>query len=68
LLLLTESSPSGKAAQRLGSRKKSKPPKQQAGQPSKAIEAQDETTKALTVLNFSLDEIERAHLVPQLVF
>jgi hypothetical protein len=45
-----------------------KPPKQQAGQPSKAIEAQDETTKALTVLNFSLDEIERAHLVPQLVF
>jgi ribosome maturation factor RimP len=68
LLLLTESSPSGKAAQRLGSRKKLKPPKQQAGQPSKAIEAQDETTKALTVLNFSLDEIERAHLVPQLVF
>ena len=68
LLLLTESSPSGKAAQRLGNRKKSKPPKQQAGQPSKAVEAQDETTNALTVLNFSLDEIERAHLVPQLVF
>lgn len=63
VLVLSEDSPSGRSAQRLQARGKAK-----AKAKSATSESQSLSESPTKVLNFSLDEIERAHLVPQLLF
>ncbi|NBP62384.1 MAG: hypothetical protein EBU55_09185, partial [Betaproteobacteria bacterium] len=63
VLLLSEATPSGKSAERMRLKATAKKAKQKE-------QAEPAVTLAnpVNVLNFNLDEIERAHLVPHLVF
>lgn len=72
VLLLNETSASGKTAQRLRARDKAKA-RGKAATPVSDRQATPADGAAaaigpMNVLNFTLDEVERAHLVPQLVF
>jgi ribosome maturation factor RimP len=75
MLLLSEASGSGKTARRVSNRAKTKPSKkklQQEGKPELGPESVSQhaadQAASVDVLHFGLNDIERAHLVPQLVF